>query len=601
MTQELGGQRPLGARPMKGLGIEHGWVVLLAGLIFLLLGAWERKVEAKEQGQVQVKARLFISGLVLDSQLSPVKDALIRVWVDGQPQLLMKAGKELWEVRSASDGSYVLEMELKSPLGEKNRLEMEVSKPSFMSLRIVMSQSDFASKGDFLFLHKDVSLPRKGGPSLWIAVTVFLAVYLLMAFELMHRLLAVMLGAATLLMVTYTAGSLDPAYRIIGFHAAIENVDMNVLLLLLAAMVMVGVIRQSGIFQWAIRRCYVLSQGRKATLAVLLIFLSAGISTLVDNAATMVLLAPASLLVAQALRINPLALLIPQVMAANLGGTATLVGDISNMMIGSRAGLSFIAFLENLGPVCGLALLALLVMSGLWYRGHYRSGKEQVGEGHSLEGQGKIEDPVLLAVGLGVLVSVLLLLFTQEYWNMDASVPMLAGAAVLFAYGVLSRRVKMLEFLEKEMEWPTLLFLLFLFILVGALREVGALSYLAEAIRPMFSTSPGIAVSILLWAGALGAAFVDNLPLTAAMLPVVAHLQSSLPELHPQVLWWALALGVSLGGNGTLLGGSANMVAMGIASSAGYPVSFARFMRFGFLYMIVSVGICNVWLLLLYL
>jgi Na+/H+ antiporter NhaD/arsenite permease-like protein len=130
---------------------------------------------------------------------------------------------------------------------------------------------------------------------------------------------------------------------------------------------------------------------------------------------------------------------------------------------------------------------------------------------------------------------------------------------------------------------------------------VGALSFLVEAIRPVFSVSPGAGVSLLLWAGALSAAFVDNLPFTAAMLPVAAHLQAGLPELHPHVLWWALALGVSLGGNGTLIGGSANMVAMGIASSAGYPTNFARFMKFGFLYMLISVGICNVWLLVFYL
>lgn len=505
------------------------------------------------------------------------------------------------EVRSASDGSYLLELEPKALLGEKSRVEMEVSKPAFMTMRIPLELSDFASKGDFLHLRKDVSLPRKGGPALWIAVAVFSAVYLAMAFELVHRLTAAMLGAAALLLITYTAGSLDPEYRIITFQAAVEHVDMNVVFLLMAAMVIVGVIRQSGFFNWAVRKCFLLSRGRKATLAALLILLSAGVSTLVDNAATMVLLTPATIVLAQGFRMNPLALLLPQVMAANLGGTATLVGDISNMMIGSLGGLSFSDFLENLGPVCALGLLALMVMSGLWYRKEYLAPAPDSGGDSTIEGRGPIEDPVLLAVGLGVLIPVILLLFSQGYWKMEASVPVLAGASVLFAYSVLSRRIRMMDFLEKEMEWPTLLFLIFLYILVGALKEVGALSFLVEAVRPVFSASPAAGVSLLLWAGALSAAFVDNLPFTAAVLPVVAHLQAGLPDVHPQVLWWALALGVSLGGNGTLIGGSANMVAMGIASSAGYPISFARFMKFGFLYMLISVGICNAWLLVFYL
>lgn len=590
----------LGKRRFKRVHVTRALRILaLLGLLVCFVSLWKGQTWAKEQAKA--KSRLFISGLILDSQLSPVKDAVVRISLEGQPQPLIQAGREVLEVNSASDGSYTLELEPIVPLGEKSKIEVEVSKPSFMTMRIPLDISDLASRGDSFYLRKDVSLPRKVGPAFWMAVSVFAAVYLLMAFELMHRLVAAMLGAAALLLITYTAGSLDPDYRIITFQAAVEHVDMNVVLLLLASMIIVGIVRQSGVFQWAVWRCFLLSRGRKITLAALLILLSAGISTLVDNAATMVVLTPATLVLAQALRMNPLALLLPQVMAANLGGTATLVGDISNMMIGSRGGLSFTDFLENLGPVCGLGLMALLVMSGLWYGKDYRAPTPDAGDNPSFEARGTIEDPVLLAVGLGVLVPVILLLFTQRYWRMEASVPMLAGSSVLFAYGVLSRKIKMMDFLEKEMEWPTLLFLIFLFILVGALKEVGALSFLVEAVRLVFSASPGAGVSLLLWAGALSAAFVDNLPFTAAMLPVVAHLQASLPELHPQVLWWALALGVSLGGNGTLIGGSANMVAMGIASSAGYPTNFARFMKFGFLYMLISVGICNVWLLVFYL
>jgi len=594
------GRKAWKRRLFKRLEVRTAHRYLVALLLLLpLSGPWAGGGLAEAQGQAGAPTRIFISGLILDSHLSPVRDAVIRLSIEGQPQALIRVGKEYPEVRSASDGSYTLEVAPRVLLGEKSKLEMEVSKPTFMTMRIPLDLGDFAPKGELMHLRKDISLPRKGGPALWIAVAVFASVYLLIAFELVHRLLAVMLGSATLILVTHTAGRLDPDYSIVTFHAAMEHVDMNAVLFLLAAMVIVGVLRHTGVFQWAVHRCFALSRGRGLTLLVLLIFLSAGTSALVENAATMVLLAPVTLVLAQGLRMNPLALLVPQVMAANLGGAATLVGDIPNLMIGSRAGLAFPDFLGNLGPVCGLALVALLVMSSLWYR---RDHAAPVGEPAQLDAVGEhgIEDKALLFVGLGVVALVLFFLATQGYWKMQPSVPTLAGASVLFAYWVLSRKVRMLEFLEKDMEWPTILFLIFLFVMVGALEEVGALSALVEAIRPLCLASPAAAICLVLWAGALTAAFVDILPFTAAMLPVVAHLQASLPEAHTQVLWWALALGVSLGGNGTLIGGSANMVAMGIASSAGYPISFARFMKFGFLYMLISVGICNVWLLVFY-
>lgn len=546
--------------------------------------------------------RIFISGLVLDSHLGPVRNAVVRVRIDGEPQQLIRGGKGYLELRSASDGSYTLEMAPSVPLGPKSKVEIEVSKPAFMSMRIPLGMEDFARQGEFLHMRKDVSLPRSGGPALWIAAAVFAGVYLLMAFELVHRTIAAMLGCAAVLLVSHTAGSLNPDYRIISFSAAMEHIDMNVVLLLLGAMVIVGVIRRTGAFQWLVHRCFILGRQRGFALAILLMSLSAGISALVDNVTTMVVLTPVTITLAQGLRLNPLALVVPQVMAANVGGAATLIGDPSNLMIGSRAGLTFWDFLDNLGPVCGLGMLVLFGLSWLWHRGDYaklgKAGSETQGE--EIQEGYRVTDRTLLGVGLAVVASVLGLLFSQGYWRMEASVPVLAGAAVLFAYGVLSRRVRMLEFIEREIEWPSLLFLMFLFVLVGALEEVGLLSALGDVFLAFSKASPEAAICLVIWGSALLAAFVDNLPFTASMLPVVAQLGSSIPDGYGQALWWALALGVSLGGNGTLIGGSANMVAMGIASSAGYPISFSRFMKFGFIYTLVSVGICNLWLLVFY-
>lgn len=575
--------------------LPRRWYLWAVIILWVLAAVWEVSAADQERG-------IFIWGLVLDSHLKPVRDAVLRVRLDGEPQRLVRGGKGFQELRSSSDGSYALEIHPSGSFTPKSVVEMEVSKPGFMAMRIPLELEEFARKGEHFYMRKDISLPRSGGPALWIAAGIFVGVYLLMAFELVHRTVATMLGCSSLLLVSYTLGSVNPNYRIISFPAAVAHIDINVVLLLLGAMIIVGVIRRTGGFLWLVKRCFLLGDRRGFTMALLLMFLSAGVSALVDNVTTIVLLAPPTIALAQGLRLNPLCLLVPQVLAANVGGTATLIGEPSNLMIGSHVGLSFWEFLENLGPVCGLAVILLFAMSWLWYRGDYTQRKDHGSDSREegIQDGEKLTDKRLLGVALVVSVGVLGLLFSQGHWKMEASVAVLSGAAVLFAYGVLSRRVRMMDFLEKDIEWPSLMFLVFLFIMTGALEEVGALSAVADLLLGLCKASPEAAICVVIWGSALLAAFVDNLPFTAAMLRVVAQLSGSIPEAHVQSFWWALALGVSLGGNGTLIGGSANMVAMGIANSAGYPISFIKFMKFGFLYMVLSVGICNAWLLVFY-
>lgn len=541
---------------------------------------------------------VHISGRVLDPHLEPVKEAKISVSLDGQRQELVSAGKKSLEISTDCKGWYLAEFFPSSQIQGSSKLELEISKPGFMAIRVPIEGGELAQRGEHLHFTKHVSMPRKLGSGALISACIFLAVYIAIALELVHRTVAAMGGIVLVLLVSSTVGSFLPDYRIISFSSAAQAVDLNVMALLLGAMLTAGALKTTGIFDWIVSKCFLIGRSRVRTVSVLLVLSTAVLSSLVDNVAAIVLLAPMSIKLAQAIRVNPVNFLIPQVLASNLGGTATLVGNITNVMIGSASGMSFVDFLENLGPLCGLGFIVLVAMTVLGTRKKEQMGsaQEPLGEVESPE----VKDRPFLTLGIIVTCAVVGLLFFHGSWKMEPSIPVLAGGTVLFTYGVVTRRLRLIEFLEREVEWPLLLFLFCLFGMVGAMEQSGALFSLSEALASLSQWDPAVSISLILWGSALVAAFVDNLPLTAAMLPVVSHLSHALPDGNLQGFWWALALGVSLGANGTVVGGSANMVAMGMVSSAGYPVSFFHFLKFGFPYMIISVALSNAWLIAFY-
>ncbi|MCK5503515.1 MAG: anion permease, partial [Thermodesulfovibrionia bacterium] len=198
---------------------------------------------------------------------------------------------------------------------------------------------------------------------------------------------------------------------------------------------------------------------------------------------------------------------------------------------------------------------------------------------------------------LGIVVG---LFVTHGYWHMEVSVAALFGAGILFTYGILSKKIKLLELIEKDIEWTTLLFFMFLFMLVGAVEETGLLALIADYVVELSKGNLTMAICLVLWVSAIMSAFVDNIPFTATMLPITAYLTQVIPGAESGVLWWALALGACFGGNGTMIGASANVVTVGIAEAAGYRIKFIEFMKVAFLYMIISVAIANAWLLIFY-
>lgn len=533
---------------------------------------------------------ISISGFILDNHKEPIPEAQISISVNGH---------EVDHLITAHNGKYVSRFQLKKGEIQSATIEIKAYKASFQGKTLEFKGNELASKDNHFYISEDMVLPRVLGPAFWISTVVFVLAYILIAFELLHRTIAAMLGASLMLLISYTLGTINPAYHIFSFESAISSIDMNVVFLLMGMMIIVGVLKNTGVFQWCAYFAYKLAGGRVFLLVIYLMVFTAVTSAFLDNVTTMLLLTGVAIEICVSLSLNPLDMLIPLVMASNVGGTATLIGDPPNIMIGSYAGLTFTNFLNALGLICAISLVALIIFSKFYWGKDYGSAKVQDIQEHikTLKEEYKVTDPKLLIYGLAVLAFAVFLFLTHGYWHMEVSIAALMGAATLVTIAILTEKVNLIALIEKEIEWSTLMFFIFLFIIVGAVDETGLLALIADWILHLSHGSFFLSVTLIIWVSAIASAFVDNIPFTATMLPIVAYLSQVIPGAG-NTLWWALAIGACFGGNGTIIGASANVVTMGIAEARGYRMSFGGFMRKAFPYMIISVAIGQAWLLL---
>jgi Na+/H+ antiporter NhaD/arsenite permease-like protein len=426
--------------------------------------------------------------------------------------------------------------------------------------------------------------------SLAFTVFVFLVVYALIASDRVPRVAAALGGVAVVF-----------AFGIVGaeeaFYSEETGIDWNVIFLLLGMMVVVAGLKRTGLFEflavWSAKR----ARGRPYPLLVLLCVLTAVASALLDNVTTILLVAPVTLLVCDRLGLKPVPFLIAEVLASNIGGTATLVGDPPNIIIGSRADLSFNDFLVNLGPIVVIILIVFLGMARWLFRGAFHVDPDAVESVMRLNEREAISDPRVLARGLVVLALVLVGFLGHRAMDVEPSVVALLGAGLM----MLAVPGDTDDYM-KQVEWETLVFFMGLFVLVGALVEVGAIDRIATNVAEAVGDDPNKATFGILIGSAVLSAIVDNIPYVATMSPVVAELAAGSPELNPgNVLWWSLALGADLGGNATAVGASANVVAIGLAKRNGHHISFWEFTRYGLVVAVVSVAVCVPYLYLRYL
>lgn len=422
-----------------------------------------------------------------------------------------------------------------------------------------------------------------------VAIVIFTVVYILIAAERINRVAAA-LGGAGLLLAVGVVGADD------AFFSQDTGIDWNVIFLLFGMMVIVGVLRQTGIFEyvaiWAAKR----AGGRPFRVMVLLCLITAVASAALDNVTTVLLIAPVTLLVCEQIGVRPVPFLIAEALASNIGGTATLVGDPPNLIVASRSGLGFNDFLVNMGPIVLLMLLAFVGLARILFRKDFVADPEQVDRVMQLDEREAIENPSLLWRSLVVLALVLAAFSLHGVLHLAPSVVALLGAGVLVAIS----RLRPESYLA-EVEWATLLFFAGLFILVGSLVKTGVIARVAAAVGGVAGDSVPAAMMLILWGSAALSALVDNIPFVATMSPVVDQLVRGNGPLGGQNgLWWALVLGADLGGNATAIGASANVVVAGIAKRSGHPISFWEFTKYGSLVAVVTLGIATPYLLLRY-
>jgi Na+/H+ antiporter NhaD/arsenite permease-like protein len=427
--------------------------------------------------------------------------------------------------------------------------------------------------------------------SVWIAVAVFVVAYTLIATERINKVVAALGGAAILLAFTIVDAE-DVFYG----HEDGTSIDWNVVFLLLGMMIIVGVLRETGVFEflaiWAAKR----ARGKPFRMMVLLCLLTALASAALDNVTTVLLVAPVTILVCVRLGLRPEPYLIAEVLASNIGGTATLIGDPPNIIIASRGDLSFNDFLANLAPFIAVVLVVFFGLCRVLFRKAFVADPERVAEMMALSEREAIKDVSLLIRSLAVLGLVLAGFVLHSALHLEPSIIALLGAGLLILISRQSSDVYL-----QEVEWETLLFFCGLFIMVGALVKVGVIGQLADWLATSTGGDLALAVLVILFGSAVLSAVVDNIPYVTTMAPVVGSMVAADGPLAGQtVLWWALALGADLGGNATAVGASANVVAIGIAKRNGYPISFWEFTKYGSVVAAVTVLMCVPYLLLRY-
>lgn len=417
----------------------------------------------------------------------------------------------------------------------------------------------------------------------WLAIAVFAAAYVLIATEKLNRAAVALGGAAAMVIIGATRGHEM-------FFSEDTGIDWNVIFLLFGMMIIVGILKETGVFEfmaiWSAQR----AKARPFRMMVMLIVITAFASALLDNVTTVLLVAPVTLLLCDRMGLKPIPFLLAEAMASNIGGTATLIGDPPNIIIASRAGLTFNDFLVHLAPIVLVLLIVFIGLAWLLWGRRLVHDPERSKAVMALTPRETISDARLLRQMSVLLVVVLAGFVTHSLTHIEPSIIALLGAGV----AILISRLEPRAYLE-DVEWETLLFFAGLFIMVGSLVHQGVITELAGSLTNVIGANPqGAAIGVLIGSTVLSG-IIDNIPYVATMSPLVLDLVGPAPGLppHQQSLWWALALGADLGGNATAIGASANVVVCGIAKRNGHPISFWEFTKYGLIVTAVTV-LCTV-------
>ena len=415
-----------------------------------------------------------------------------------------------------------------------------------------------------------------------IAMAIFVAVIAVIVSEKLHRAACALIGAVLLILI----GILEPA-EALGF------IDFNTIGVLVGMMMFVAVVKNSGIFEYLAVKAARLAKGDPWKIMVYFMIITAVLSAFLDNVTTVLLIGPMTFSICKTLELNPVPYLMTQIIASNVGGTATLIGDPPNIMIGSAADISFAQFCIYDGPIVVIVMAATILAFKLVYKKGLSVTPEKMELIMQMDEKREIRDHTLFIKSIVMICLVAIAFILHDTLGLKTSIIALSCAALMILIGKQD-----VEETVHDVEWPTIVFFAFLFIVVGGLEKVGLIHMLAVTMMNATGTHYVILMLVLLWVSALCSAVLDNIPFVATLIPLIQQMQDAGLDVWP--LWWAVSIGACFGGNGTIIGASANVVLTGIANRKGYPITFIDFLKIGLPMMLLSIVLATIYMLVLF-
>ena len=421
-----------------------------------------------------------------------------------------------------------------------------------------------------------------------LAGIIFILMYVVIVSEKIHRTVAAMLGAVLMMLL----GIMDQ-------DTALHHVDFNTLGLLVGMMVLVGVTSHTGLFDYVAIKAAKVAKAEPRRIMVYLGIITAVFSGFLDNVTTVLLMVPVTFSITRKLHLNPMPFLLTQIIASNVGGTATLIGDPPNIMIGSAVKeLTFMMFIENLAPIAIIDLIVVIILMEFIYKKGLHTTPELKAELMKMDEKKALKDRKLLSRSLFVLALVILGFFTHSLIHIESSLIALSGGFLLLLLAGGSHHL--VETTMKSVEWATIFFFIGLFIAVGGLIETGIISDLAKEAVALTGGDVTATSLLVLWLSAIVSSVLDNIPFVATMIPLIQNMGAmGVSNLEP--VWWSLALGACLGGNGTLVGASANLIVAGLAAERGVKITFINYFKIGFPIMLLTIALSTVYVYIRYL
>ncbi|MEG1496722.1 MAG: ArsB/NhaD family transporter [Clostridiales bacterium] len=413
-----------------------------------------------------------------------------------------------------------------------------------------------------------------------IAIGVFVVVMAAIISEKIHRSVAAMCGAVALVLL-----------GILSIDDCISYIDFNTIGVLVGMMLFVGVVKESGLFEYLAIKAAKIAKGDPWKIMVYFIIITAVLSAFLDNVTTVLLIGPMTLTICNILGINPVPFFMTQIMASNIGGTSTLIGDPPNIMIGSAANLSFFDFVANLSIPIIIILIAYIICFHFIYGKKLFVKPEAMADVLKLDEQKVIKDRKLLHKSVILIALVVVGFIFHGQLGIQSCMVALSAAALMMLIGKQD-----IEEIVTGIEWTTILFFVGLFVVVGGMVQVGIITDFANALMDFTAGQVVLTMILLLWVSAIVSSILDNIPFVATIIPVILAMEASGIDVQP--LWWAVSLGACLGGNGTLIGASANVVLSGISNKQGYPITFIGYLKVGFPLMLMSIVIATIYLLI---